>query len=456
MNAKNRIFGKLDSVLTPAFGRHQQPVWRGRKAGPLTRTMLGCVALACMAMGPAHAQIAIEKNGWKADVNGLISVWSGNENFSAATGRPQESTQRVRTGFNPSKLEVTAHAPEYNGINVSGYFQLAASINGNKSQRTGEQIEVRGADLSISSQYGTFSAGRNFNIYGSLPIANDTGSMRGVGYLCTGPDGNGPNCGHIGTGYTWSDFSAGLRYTSPRVSGFQVRLGVYDPIETAFGTPGGGTPFIGLSNGTFTNFTSIGSAVETRPLLQGDINWASNPFALGGSTTGSALIWLGGLNQRIKDLGNSSDSAHIKGFNLGSRLTAKAPVGVFGLTTNYEKTFGIAEGFMGFGARCNVGGCDTVRGQQWYVNADYTFAGKTTFGTSFGRGWENANAFVGNDNVKRRLWVAYVQHQLTPNVNVNVEVQRFRRSTDGAGNAAGIFPGQERYVAALLGVEFRF
>ncbi|PKO41046.1 MAG: hypothetical protein CVU30_14875 [Betaproteobacteria bacterium HGW-Betaproteobacteria-3] len=456
MNAKNRIFGELDSVLTHAFGRHQQPVWRGRKAGPLTRTMLGCVALACMAMGPAHAQIAIEKNGWKADVNGLISVWSGNENFSAATGRPQESTQRVRTGFNPSKLEVTAHAPEYNGINVSGYFQLAASINGNKSQRTGEQIEVRGADLSISSQYGTFSAGRNFNIYGSLPIANDTGSMRGVGYLCTGPDGNGPNCGHIGTGYTWSDFSAGLRYTSPRVSGFQVRLGVYDPIETAFGTPGGGTPFIGLSNGTFTNFTSIGSAVETRPLLQGDINWASNPFALGGTTTGSALIWLGGLNQRIKDLGNSSDSAHIKGFNLGSRLTAKAPVGVFGLTTNYEKTFGIAEGFMGFGARCNVGGCDTVRGQQWYVNADYTFAGKTTFGTSFGRGWENANAFVGNDNVKRRLWVAYVQHQLTPNVNVNVEVQRFRRSTDGAGNAAGIFPGQERYVAALLGVEFRF
>ncbi|MDP2065853.1 MAG: porin [Burkholderiaceae bacterium] len=456
MNAKNRIFGELDSVLAHAIGRRQQPVWRGRKAGPLTRTMLGCVALACTAMGPAHAQITIEKNGWKADVNGLISVWGGNENFSAATGRPQESTQRVRSGFNPSKLEVTAHAPEYNGINVSGYFQLAASINGNKSQRTGEQIEVRGADLSISSQYGTFSAGRNFNIYGSLPIANDTGSMRGVGYLCTGPDGNGPNCGHIGTGYTWSDFSAGLRYTSPRVSGFQVRLGVYDPIETAFGTPGGGTPFIGLSNGTFTNFTSIGSAVETRPLLQGDINWASNPFALGGTTTGSALIWLGGLNQRIKDLGNSSDSAHIKGFNLGSRLTAKAPVGVFGLTTNYEKTFGIAEGFMGFGARCNVGGCDTVRGQQWYVNADYTFAGKTTFGTSFGRGWENANAFVGNDNVKRRLWVAYVQHQLTPNVNVNVEVQRFRRSTDGAGNAAGIFPGQERYVAALLGVEFRF
>lgn len=456
MNANNRTFGKPNTTTPGPLGHTLRRIKRSRIASSLVRTMFGCIALGGMAVAPASAQIAIEKNGWKADVNGLISVWGGNENFSAATGRPQESTQRVRSGFNPSKLEVTAHAPEYNGINVSGYFQLAASINGNKSQRTGEQIEVRGADLSISSQYGTFSAGRNFNIYGSLPIANDTGSMRGVGYLCTGPDGNGPNCGHIGTGYTWSDFSAGLRYTSPRVSGFQVRLGVYDPIETAFGTPGGGTPFIGLSNGTFTNFTSIGSAIETRPLLQGDINWASNPFALGGNTTGSALVWLGGLNQRIKDLGNSSDSAHIKGFNLGSRLTAKAPVGVFGLTTNYEKTFGIAEGFMGFGARCNVGGCDTVRGQQWYVNADYTFAGKTTFGTSFGRGWENANAFVGNDNVKRRLWVAYVQHQLTPNVNVNVEVQRFRRSTDGAGNAAGIFPGQERYVAALLGVEFRF
>lgn len=434
---------------------------RRRTTAALTRAVLGCAALSCIAATPVAAQqVSIEKNGWKANINGLVSVWSGSENYAGVPGRPHEVSSRVRTGFNPSKLEVTAMAPEVNGLNVSAYFQLATSINGSKTQRAGEQIEVRGADISVGSPYGTFSAGRMFNIYGSLPIVNDTGSMRGVGYLCTGPDGAGPNCGHIGTGYTWSDFSAGVRYASPRVNGFQIRVGAYEPIETAFGNPGGGAPFIGLSNGTFTNFTSIGTALETRsPLLQGDVSWASGPVAMGTGTSGSALLWVGGLRQHIKDIANApatDNTTNIKGVNAGGRLTATVPVGVLGLTGNYEKSWGIAEGFMGFGAKCSATGCDAVKGDQWYLNGDFTFAGKTTVGASYGRGTEDANAVVGNDDVKRRLTMVYIQHQLTPALNINFELQRFKRRTDGAGVPAAIFLPQERYTAGLVGLEFRF
>lgn len=440
-----------------------------KKFDELAAAQAQAVTQAAAAKAPPAADKAgivklLDKDGWTATMSGLIDVRTGPENFGAASGRSKENTTRVISGFNPSKLEFSVNAPEYNGFNVSGYFQIATSINGSKTQRTGEQIEVRGADISIASRYGTVSAGRNFNIYASLPTVNDTGSMKGVGYICTGPDGNGPNCGHIGTGYSWPDWTAGIRYASPRISGFQFRAGAYDPVETAFGVPGGGAPFVAVAdlqgrfNGTFTNFTSIGQSVQTRtPMFQGDVTWASGPISLGGHSSGSALVWVGGLNQRLKD-GPSGTTANIDGYNLGSRLTMTAPLGVFGLTSNYEKTHGIAEGFIGMGARCNASGCDTTRGQQWYLNADYTYAGKTTFGVSHGRGWENANAIVGNSDVKRQLQMIYVQHQLTPYLNVSAEFSHFKRTTDsgGPGAAAGIFAAQERINAFLVGLQLGF
>lgn len=465
MNATNKYYSLSYQHAHPTNGRRIRSAKQRSRVNRRTKMALSCAALCCLANSPAIAQVQlIDKDGWKAQMMGLISGWTGRENFNEATGRPKEDTSRVITGFNPSKLEFVVTAPESNGINVSGYFQIATSINGSKTRRMGEQIEVRAADISAATQYGTFSIGRNFAIFAALPIVNDTGSMRGVGYLCTGPDGNGPNCGHIGTGYTWTDWTAGIRYASPRIAGFQFRVGAFDPVETAFGVPGGAAPFIatadlaGRFDGTFTNFTSIGTSIETsRPELEAEITWAPNPVALSGNTSGTALVWVGGLNQHLKDI-SSANSTNIKGFDVGGRFTTKSPIGVFGITANYEQTHGIAEGFIGFGVKCTAAGCDAVKGTQWYVNIDYTYGGKTTFGASYGSGREDSNTTVGNGNVKRRLTMAYVQHQLTPNLNVNIELQHFKRDTDNTntGQPAGIFPAQEKYNAAMLGAEFRF
>lgn len=51
-----------------------------------------------------------------------------------------------------------------------------------------------------------------------------------------------------------------------------------------------------------------------------------------------------------------------------------------------------------------------------------------------------------------------MQYRLTPNLNVNLELQNFNRRTDTANTGApvGIFPGQERYTAVLVGAQFRF
>lgn len=443
------------------------------QAAPAAAAAAAAAAPAAAAVAVAAAQVAIDesspglvmkKNGWTAQLSGLLDARSGRENFNTASGRDSENTTRVRSGFNPSKIEVTVTAPESNGINISGYFQLASSISGSKTVRTGEQIEVRGFDIAAATQYGTVSAGRNFGIYGMYPLANDTGSVNGVGYLCVGPDGNGPNCGHIGTGYTWPDFIAGIRYASPRVAGLQARVGIYDPVETAFGVPGGAAPFVAVSdlagnfNGLFTNFTSIGDRIQTRtPMFQGDITWAAPTMDIGTRTKATAFLWTGALNQDVKD-SVSRKSTNIKGYNVGGRFTLAAPVGVFGLTGSYERTHGVAEGFIGFGARCNAtAGCDTAKGDQYYFNLDYK-ASKLTLGTSYGRGTEDANAVVGNAHVRRRLYTVYAQYQLTPQLNVSIEGQNFDRNTGTAnsGAPAGIFPGQERYNAVLAGAQFKF
>lgn len=354
-------------------------------------------------------------------------------------------------------MEFVVAAPEYNGITVSSYVQLATNLQGFKTRRTGEQIEVRGASVNISGNFGTFQVGRNFALFASNAIFADTGSMRGVGYLCVGPDGSGPNCGHIGTGYTWSDWTAGVRYFSPSFSGFQIRAGIFDPVETAFGFPGGDPLVIGVGdlqgnfNGLFFNFTDIAGTGEietSTPMFEVELTFN---HAFGADDANNILLWAGYLNQGLDDLGAGNGDTNITGINVGGRLK----VGGLGVTTNFEETEGIAEGFIGFGVRCDLSGCDAVDGDQWYVNVDYT-AGNTVFGVSYGEGSEDANALIGNSAVDRELIMAYIQHQLTPNLNVNIEVQDFERSTAGGGLAAGVFQPQEEYSAVLLGAEFRF
>jgi len=427
------------------------------------KLLLGLVLALGFAL-PAEAAITLveTEDGWRVDMMGLVSVWSGTSDFDDADTafgpRPAEDSTRVITGFNPSKIEFMAFAPKSNGMEISAYFQIATSINGNKSRRTGEQIEVRAADISVGTDYGTFSLGRNFAIFDSLAIVNDTGSMRGIGYICTGPDGAGPNCGHIGTGYTWTDWTAGIRYASPRLGGLQFRVGAFDPVESAFGEPGGGAPFV-LDGGGFSlfNVTGFGTSVETdTPLLEAELNF-SRQFQMGENASANLLAWASGLTQEVEDRFTGLDT-DIQGYSFGGRASFNMPTGVLGITGNWTETEGIAEGFIGFGVACNETVCDAVDGNQWYINGDYTFGGKATFGVSYGEGSEDANANIGNGNVDRELLMVYLQYQLTPNFNVNIEYQDFERKTDDTnlGLAAGIFAQNEEYDAIMLGGEFRF
>jgi len=232
------------------------------------------------------------------------------------------------------------------------------------------------------------------------------------------------------------------------VSGLQLRIGAFDPIEAAFGEPAGFTPVINDSTFSLQNFSAFGAAIDTStPLIEADVTYSY------GWDSGTLLAWASGMYQDV-ETNEGPGSTSLEAFSLGGRLTYKSDAGVFGLTGNWTDTQGIAEGFMGFGVRCNATACDAVEGNQWYANADFTFGGKTTIGVSYGEGSEEANAVIGNGAVDRELLMAYIQHNITPNLNLNIELQSFERKSDGF--AAGLFLPNEEYDAILVGAEFRF
>ena len=192
--------------------------------------------------------------------------------------------------------------------------------------------------------------------------------------------------------------------------------------------------------------------------------------AFGPNNQNNILLWLNAMNQNLEDLGNGSDT-DIQGFSFGGRLKA----GPVGITANVEDTEGIAEGFMGFGVTCLqdptgalTNQCAAVEGSQWYVNLDFTApSGNTVFGVSYGEGDEDGSSLTlpfpfgaGSGDVERELLMVYLQHNVTPNFNVNVEFHTFERTTTGGTGfsaiAPGLFPSQEEYDAFLLGGEFRF
>ncbi|MCA1778704.1 MAG: hypothetical protein LC637_04780, partial [Xanthomonadaceae bacterium] len=72
------------------------------------------LVLGCASSANAAITLVQTEDGWTVQLMGLISAFTGNSDFDNG-----ESSTRVITGFNPSKLEAVVVAPEYNGMTIS-------------------------------------------------------------------------------------------------------------------------------------------------------------------------------------------------------------------------------------------------------------------------------------------------------------------------------------------------
>ncbi len=364
-----------------------------------------------------------DAEGWRFSFGGLINAFVVNARWDV--GNNQEQTTRVMSGFNPSKLNFSIKAPKNGDVNISGLFQLAPSSQSNKAKFAGESIEVRIAEVGVTGSFGSFEIGRGWSIFNAQAIINDTASGLGVGRIAS-PDRGGPNFGRIGTGYTWTDFGAKVAYATPNLSGFELRVGVFDPFEQPFGS--GSLP--ANSGGT-----GVGALETKTPRLEAEANYARKSGSV------DFKVWAGALEQSVRDKGTGSKTS-IRGFDGGARLG----VAGFVVAGAYSNTKGVGpSGFQANGFVCDAAGCRASETGFWYAGVDYTF-GKTTIGASTGQG--NQKAKSGFAKVDNRLDMAFIQHKVFPQLYLMGEYHRFKTTTSGVVS--------EKYDAVILGSQFNF
>jgi hypothetical protein len=385
-------------------------IHRHRKAASMT--LAGAIAAALPLMNAQAAEFATT-NGWSVSFDGNVSAYYVSASQDKAGGAPSDdASSRIVSGWNPSKFNAHFKAPEFDGLTVSGHFQYATNITGNTASNSptnpsgqlsqgnaNTQNDVRVLDIQFAGDWGTVGIGRSWSIFDGSAIVHDNASGIGLGALCSGSAGNlgGGQCGHLGTGYSWTAFASRVEYDTPDLGGFGARLGVFDP-----GAPGNGFK-------------------TTSPRFEGEFTYGRT------FDGGDFKAWLGGMSQRLS--AQAPDAASVPTM---SAVGVGAHLGIAGFNINANYTSGTGVQwvkFQGYSAGC--GGteeCRAAKYKQWYLNADYTF-GNTTLGASTGKGRQDfaaaSGAFTGFDKTETTLSNLYLHQKLTSQLNLVVEYDRF-------------------------------
>jgi hypothetical protein len=139
---------------------------------------------------------------------------------------------RGRNGFVASVLGFGVRRNITDSTVAKGFVGLWGHAESNLRRR--EQfplIDVREGYVNFDGPWGSLTAGRQLGLFGRTSTEIDFlyGHNYGLGYPCG--DGQGPTCGHIGTGVMFPGFAAGFMYSTPSLAGLKFHLGVYDPVR---------------------------------------------------------------------------------------------------------------------------------------------------------------------------------------------------------------------------------
>jgi len=364
-----------------------------------------CVSISSL----AFAEVTLESpNGWKFGLNGHIPVFalvSNNDNL-------EEDSFRITTGFNPATAQFNIYAPQHNGLDISGHFQLnshLAGADGVQNSGFGKEafgrvsgVESRVAEISIAGSFGTVNIGKGFGIFG-VPAIGDTGSSLGVGIFS--PNAGDATGGRIGNGYFYANFNPRVTFTSVDMNGLQFKLGLFQPEK-----PKDGDDAVDDTVGTES------------PRIEGNLVWKNDLLT----------VWSSAFMQNVKVDSTTIDDFEMYGIDFGGEIG----FGDLDLRANYSMTQGTGNGV--FGGHGVTGGSQEEDANQWYIETTYDID-KTKLGASYGEGSDDLS------DIDTDLIMLFVHHKVTDTLTVMVEVQDF--NTDAANSD---------YNAYIVGSQFTF
>ena len=198
---------------------------------------------------------------WKFSVDGNVNVdyiYSSCQSSTSAepivtvggacTGTASgSSVSNIGNGLLPAAISFGISTTQ-NGYDISTHFGLYPGIatndggSPNLQQTTANTntalgttgLDVRQVYMTFGNKdMGTFTFGRNFGLFGFDAIINDM-TLPGVGVAGSASSATPANTtlGSIGFGYIYTDTLAQMDYTTPDFAGFNVTLGIFDPVNS--------------------------------------------------------------------------------------------------------------------------------------------------------------------------------------------------------------------------------
>ncbi len=229
-----------------------------RILGPLVAGGL----LAALAMPAGAVELTTPDGNWTFSLNGNVNVdyiysscQSLNSSVPVAGGLTcvgtlnGSSVSNVGNGLLPAAFVFGVKTTQ-NGYDISAHLGLYPGIatndggspngvNGASPSGTNTALGTTGLDVrQVYMQFGnkdmgTFLLGRNIGLFGADVILNDM-TLPGVGApgSAAGPTPSNTTLGGIGLGYIYTDWLAQMDYTTPDFSGFNLTVGIFDPLNS--------------------------------------------------------------------------------------------------------------------------------------------------------------------------------------------------------------------------------
>jgi hypothetical protein len=210
------------------------------------------VLAACTWQAQARGELKlVEQDGWKVStdgrVNAFISVAQGNgipegqPDYPGTTTKDTKDSQeklrstRIRNGFLASILGFTVDKQVLKDLKVTARAALWMNTSGTRTKNTPGAVDPRQLYGKLEGSWGSVLGGSALALFGRGGILVDAEIAHdyGLGYPCMIENASGGTCGMAAFGAVFPSFEPGFVYTTPRLGGFELAVGVYDPATVA-------------------------------------------------------------------------------------------------------------------------------------------------------------------------------------------------------------------------------
>jgi predicted porin len=361
---------------------------------------------ATVMLAPAAYAVEIKAGDWNVNVGGIVNAYYTHVSCSGDTvgglalagegigcgGEDRRTT--IGNGLLPNGL-VTSATTRQSGFDVKAHIGIYHATATDSAIAQNSEVDVRQAYFSFgNADMGTVKLGRDNGIFGANAIFGDM-TLIGAGAPVQATQRGRVTLGHIGAGYAYVGYYGQMAYSSPKMSGFSVDAGLFNPVVDS--------PIVSAAQ----------YSTRSNPQMQAQLSYAGGPLK----------AWLGAKTQKFSGVAAGVPDFTMSGWEAGASFQH----GAFGLLANYQ-------GGKGLGVLSDADQ-GNVRSKHWLLQGTFKAGEKLKLGLGYGISRNDDNATGTNGLKSNANLTAGAYYALTGAITLVAEVGQTRSKSFAGGEA---------------------